>query len=46
MSIGSTAIGEVPIGAQPSTATTSKSKTPAKRRITAKADVIDSPEAR
>jgi hypothetical protein len=45
MSIGANAIGELPIGAAV-TVQASKGKPPKKRRITAKADVVQQPEAR
>lgn len=45
MSIATSSIGELALGAQPAAAT-STSKTPPKRRVTTKADVINQPEAR
>jgi hypothetical protein len=46
MSIGAGAIGELAIGGQPAAVASSSTKTPRKRRITAKADVVQTPEAR
>jgi hypothetical protein len=46
MSISAHVISEIPLAAQPVPTTASSGKPPRKRRITAKADAVQQPEAR
>lgn len=46
MSIAANVISEVPVAAQVAASTTSSGKPPRRRRVTAKADSVQQPEAR
>ncbi|HEX5257587.1 MAG TPA: hypothetical protein VFW35_02265 [Sphingomicrobium sp.] len=46
MSLSASAISELPLAAQPASTSTTTSRPPRKRLLTAKADLVQQPEAR
>jgi hypothetical protein len=46
MSLSSSAVGELPVSAETASTTISTTSPPPKRKLTAKADVVQQPEAR
>lgn len=46
MSLSASAISELPLAAQPASTSTTTTKPPKKRLLTARADVVQQPEAR